>query len=100
MKLIVSIFAFLAIASADPCSDCTAVVNTLANILTDEESITIQVENLVMYVCPEADDVDTCMADLPDFWHKIALKLWPRYYNPEEPSMCAKDGICGAPSSK
>ena len=100
MKLIFSFSAFLAIVSASPCTDCTAVVNILANTLADEESIARQVEDLVLYICPEAEDADACVADLPDLWHRIAVKLWPRYYNPEEPSMCAKDGICGAPSTK
>merc|ERR1719244_2571158 len=100
MKLIVALSALLAIASADPCSDCTAVVITIANYLTSEDSIARQVEVLLAEVCPGADDPDMCVAGLPDFWAKIAMMLWPGYYNPEEPWMCATEDICGAPGAK
>jgi len=100
MKLIVVLSALLAIASADPCSDCTAVVTTIATYLTSEDSIARQVEVLLAEVCPGADDPDMCVAGLPDFWAKIAMMLWPGYYNPEEPWMCATEDICGAPGAK
>ena len=100
MKLIVSLAALLSIASADPCSDCTAVVNTLASYLTSEESISAQIDELLAGVCPGSDDPDACVAGLPGFWSKIALKLWPGYYNPEEPFMCATEDICGAPGAR
>jgi len=100
MKLIVALSALLAIASANPCSDCTAVVTTLATYLTSEDSIARQVEVLLADVCPGADNPDMCVARLPDFWTKIAMILWPGYFNPEEPWMCATEEICGAPGAE
>ena len=90
----------LAVASADPCSDCTAMVTTIATYLTSEDSIARQVEVLLAEVCPGSDDPDMCVAGLPAFWAKIAMMLWPGYYNPEEPWMCATEDICGAPGAK
>jgi len=92
--------ALLAIVSANTCEDCTAVVNTLATYLTTEESMGKQVEILLAKICPGAEDSDGCVTGLPEFWKKIAMMLWPGYYNPEEPFMCAKDDICGAPGAK
>jgi len=101
MKFLVVLFpAFLITVSANTCDDCTAVVNTLADYLTTEESIGKQVEILLDKICPGAEDSDGCVAGLPEFWNKIALMLWPGYYNPEESFMCAKDDICGAPGPK
>merc|ERR1712121_425247 len=100
MKLIVALSALLANSSADQCEDCTAVVTTLATYLTTEESISRQVDVLLAEVCPGAEDVDACVTNLPDFWMRVAMVLWPGYYNPLEEWMCATDDICGAPGAK
>merc|ERR1719328_997270 len=89
MKLILALSALLAISSADQCSDCTAVVTTLATYLTSEESISRQVDVLLAEVCPGAEDVDACVAGLPDFWSRVAMVLWPGYYNADAEWMCA-----------
>merc|ERR1712083_1203524 len=87
--------ALLATASATTevgCEDCKALVSTLGMYLSSEESIAKQVEILLAEICPQAE--------LPDFWMKIAMMLWPGYYNPEEEFMCMQEGLCGAPGSR
>merc|ERR1711872_509853 len=96
MKLILALSALLAISSADQCSDCTAVVTTLATYLTSEESISRQVDVLLAEVCPGAEDVDACVTGLPDFWSRVAMVLWPGYYNAEAEWMCATNGIAAS----
>merc|ERR1711997_876510 len=95
--------ALLATASATTevgCEDCKALVSTLGMYLSSEESIGKQVEILLAGVCPGADDPEACMEGLPDFWMKVAMMLWPGYYNPEEEFMCMQEGLCGAPGSR
>merc|ERR1712083_1058483 len=95
--------ALLATASATTevgCEDCKALVSTLGMYLSSEESIAKQVEILLAEICPQAEDPDFCVAGLPDFWMKIAMMLWPGYYNPEEEFMCMQEGLCGAPGSR
>merc|ERR1711997_1237911 len=95
--------ALLATASATTevgCEDCKALVSTLGMYLSSEESIAKQVEILLAEICPQAEDPEACMEGLPDFWAKIAMMLWPGYYNPEEEFMCMQEGLCGAPGSR
>merc|ERR1711970_833400 len=95
--------ALLATASATSeigCEDCKALVSTMGMYLSSEESIGKQVDILLAELCPGATDPDACVAGLPDFWKKIAMMLWPGYYNPEEDFMCMQEGLCGAPGSR
>merc|ERR1712210_415716 len=95
--------ALLATASATTevgCEDCKALVSTLGMYLSSAESISGQVEILLANVCPQAEDPEACVEGLPAFWEKIAMMLWPGYYNPEEEFMCMQEGLCGAPGSR
>merc|ERR1712010_139304 len=87
--------AVLALAAADTCTDCTAVVNFIAARLTTEESIAAQSAVLVGGLCPTTEDPAACEAGLPGFWAAIAVILWPGYYDPNAEWMCAP--ICAAP---
>ena len=92
MKLLIALATVLSITATSAewtCDDCTAVVNSNAAYLTSEESIAKQVDILLAEVCPQVDNVDGCLAGLPDFWNKIAMVLWPGYYSAEEEWMCA-----------
>ena len=100
MKLIVALSALLTIASGDQCEDCTAVVTTLSTYLTSADSIGRQTDILLAEVCPGAEDVDGCVANLPEFWSRVAMVLWPGYYDPMGEWMCATEDICGAPGPK
>merc|ERR1711951_46924 len=82
-----------ALAVADTCSDCTAVVSTIAARLSSEESIAAQQGILVGGLCPGAEDPAECEAALPGFWAGIAAILWPNYWDPTR--MCGP--ICAAP---
>merc|ERR1712183_672762 len=84
-----------ALAAADSCSDCTAVVSTIAARISTEESLAAQGAILVGGLCPSAEDVAQCEANLPQFWNMIAAILWPGYWDPTAEWMCAD--ICAAP---
>merc|ERR1712172_31830 len=95
MKTIIAFAFFLAVASADTCTDCTALGSTLGAHLVSEHSLAEQDEIMVNGLCPQAENVAECEEQLPNFWESIALVLWPAYYAPEADWMCA--GICKAP---
>merc|ERR1712212_367402 len=95
MKVLLFSSALLALAVADRCSDCTAVVSTIAARLSSEESIAAQQAILVGGLCPGAEDPAECEAALPGLWAGIAAILWPGYWDPTAEWMCAD--ICAAP---
>merc|ERR1712223_1249611 len=66
MKVLLISSLLLAVATADSCSDCTAVVTTIAGRLMSDESLESQKAILVGGLCPGAEDVAQCEANLPD----------------------------------
>lgn len=100
MKFLIALLAVSAATAEWTCDDCTAVVGTIGSYLSSEESVGKQVEVLVAVVCPEADNPEECVELLPAFWAKIAMLVWPGYFNPEETFMCAREGLCGAPGAR
>ena len=87
--LLTALSSVILLASAEPtCDDCYAVINSAAAYLTTEDSVNRQVEILVTGVCPQLDDADTCVANLPEFWGQIASVLWPGYFDPTAVHMC------------
>merc|ERR1719370_532265 len=95
MKAFLFSSALLAVAMADTCSDCTAVVSTIAARLMSEESLAAQGAILVSGLCPGVEDPAACEAGLPGLWNDIAALLWPGYWDPTAEWMCAD--ICAAP---
>merc|ERR1719347_1398917 len=95
MKAFIFSSALLAIAVANTCDDCTAVVTVLANGLVSDESIAEQQATLVGGLCPTSEDPAECEAGLPDLWKAFALALWPGYYDPAAEWMCGP--TCAAP---
>jgi hypothetical protein len=81
--------ALLAVAMADTCTDCTAVVSTIQARLMSEESLAAQGAIMVGGICPGAEDVAACEAGLPGLWNQIAALLWPGYWDPTADWMCA-----------
>merc|ERR1712200_14194 len=63
--------------------------------LMSEESLESQKAILVGGLCPGAEDVAQCEANLPEFWGMIAALLWPGYWDPSAEWMCGP--ICAAP---
>jgi len=82
MKAFIFSSALLAVALADSCSDCTAVVSTIAARLSSEESLAAQGAILVGGLCPGTEDPASCEAGLPGLWNDIAALLWPGYWDP------------------
>merc|ERR1711936_1352599 len=95
MKAFIFSSALLAVAMADTCTDCTAVVSTIGARLMSEESLAAQGAILVGGLCPSTADPAQCEANLPQFWNMIAALLWPGYWDPTAEWMCAD--ICAAP---
>merc|ERR1719184_763229 len=95
MKAFIFSSALFALAAADTCSDCTAVVSTIAARLSTEESLAAQGAILVGALCPDQNDPAACADSLPEFWNMIAALLWPGYWDPNAEWMCAP--ICAAP---
>merc|ERR1711910_21480 len=95
MKAFIFSSALLAVAMADTCTDCTAVVSTIAARLMSEESLAAQGAIMVGGICPGAEDVAACEAGLPGLWNQIAALLWPGYWDPTAEWMCAD--ICANP---
>merc|ERR1712055_219737 len=95
MKAFIFSSALLAMAMADTCTDCTAVVSTIAARLSTEESLAAQGAILVGALCPDQNDPAACADSLPEFWNMIAALLWPGYWDPTAEWMCGP--ICEAP---
>merc|ERR1719239_208085 len=72
MKAFLFSSALLAVAMADTCTDCTAVVSTIAARSMSEESLAAQGAILVGGLCPGAPDPAACEAGLPGFWDPTA----------------------------
>ena len=92
MKLLFALATILSITATSAewtCDDCTAVVNSIAAYLTSEESIAKQVDILLAEVCPMDENPEDCLGELPDFWKRVAMVLWPGYYAAEADWMCA-----------
>merc|ERR1719151_485479 len=98
MKAFIFSSALLALAAADSCSDCTAVVSTIAARAMSEESLAAQGAILVGGLCPGSPDPAACEAGLPGLWNKMAAILWPAYWDPTAEWMCddCKMGIQAA----
>ena len=91
MKLLSVICAFLSLsfATSEPTyEDCVTVVSTISTYLTNQEIIDYQVGVLLSQVCPQAESPDECVDQLPAFWSRVAMVLWPGYYSPEAEWMC------------
>merc|ERR1712110_813334 len=68
MKTMIAFVALLAVATADTCTDCKALVSTLGAHLVSEHSLAEQDEILVNGLCPQAENVAECEEQLPNFW--------------------------------
>ena len=94
MKSLFLLCLFITLASASSevtCEDCQAVVTTISSFLTTPESIDRQTEILLAEICPIDPVPEDCFEQLPDFWPKVAMFLWPAYWSPDGDWMCAKE---------
>merc|ERR1712156_1332435 len=70
-------FAFLAFARSEwTCEECEKVMNTVLESDISEEGIQQQVDILLAEVCPQLEDVDTCVERLPRFWADLSPVMW------------------------
>ena len=101
MKFTIVLAALVSLACSEwSCESCTAIVQSLAKHMTSAESIEAQTEILLSEICPTASDADQCIEELPGFWTRVALALWPKYYDPQEDFMCGVDSLCGQPDTR
>merc|ERR1712240_427558 len=78
------ILGLLAFVSAEwTCDECNQLMESIAAMDTSEESIKGQIEVLLAEVCPQLENADECVAELPDFWSRLAPIMWTYAFNPE-----------------
>merc|ERR1719397_655312 len=73
--LLISVLAAIATAKLS-CEECVTVMDAWKVGATDPEDIRQQVELLVAEVCPQAENPDICMEQLPAFWSALAPIMW------------------------
>ena len=91
MKILffISSLLLVSLASSEPTyQECFTVVTTISDYLTSPEILDYQVGVLLSQICPQAENPDECVLQLPAFWNKIAMVIWPWYYNPQAGWMC------------
>merc|ERR1719369_937132 len=72
----------------DDHEDCVAVVHTISEMLSSEESLHNQIEILLAQVCPGSHNPEECVEKLPEFWTQMGRVMWPGYWNPDAQWMC------------
>ena len=82
MKFLIALLAISSATAEWTCDDCNAVVGTLGSYLSSQEAIDRQAVVLVAEVCPASENAEECAELLPAFWTKVAMLVWPRYFNP------------------
>ena len=65
-------------------------MNMIEMSTTSEEGIAEQVDILLAQVCPQVENAEECVAELPAFWGKLSPVLWSYAF---EPSPWCKD-VC------
>ena len=74
----------LAFTSAEwTCEECTTLLNGIAALDSSEESIKGQIDVLLAEVCPQLENADECVSELPDFWARLAPIMWTYAFQPE-----------------
>merc|ERR1711915_584231 len=69
--------ALLAFARSEwTCEECEKVMKTVLESDISEEGIQQQVDILLAEVCPQLEDVDTCVERLPRFWADLSPVMW------------------------
>merc|ERR1711915_270503 len=69
--------ALLAFARSEwTCEECEKVMNTVLESDISEEGIQQQVDILLAEVCPQLEDVDTCVERLPRLWADLSPVMW------------------------
>merc|ERR1712115_139886 len=83
-------------AAADwTCDECERMFRAIVASDISEDGINEQIDILLAEVCPEMEDPEECVAELPGFWSKLAPILWTYAFNPE--AVCAS--LCGKPEN-
>merc|ERR1739842_160152 len=72
------ILGLLAFTSAEwTCEECTTLLNGIAALDSSEESIKGQIDVLLAEVCPQLENADECVSELPEFWARLAPIIGP-----------------------
>lgn len=79
MKIILSLFALFAIATAqehEACAICRQNVDVLMNALNSEEAIAWQIQTLTEDGCSVAEDPAGCAAGVETWWALMAAEVY------------------------
>merc|ERR1711872_897210 len=78
---VVALLLFAASASAEwTCDDCKAAAAALGTYTTSADALAQESDILVAELCPQADDPDTCVKELPGLWAAMAPYIFPEHY--------------------
>merc|ERR1711962_1691930 len=81
MMKVVALLLFAASASAEwTCDDCKAAAAALGTYTTSADALAQESDILVAELCPQADDPDTCVKELPGLWAAMAPYIFPEHY--------------------
>ena len=74
-------FLYLASAQDWTCEECEEGGNILGAITSSDSDIANQIGLFLSEICPQADDFDFCVENLPTFWSQICKIVMPIHFS-------------------
>merc|ERR1712179_527756 len=62
------------------CEDCKVAAPSLGRYTTSPDAIQSQSDDLVIEFCPEVENVEQCVEELPHLWGALAKIILPEHY--------------------
>merc|ERR1711915_871319 len=78
---IIQVFLCLAAARDWTCEECEEGGKILGAITSSDSDIANQIDLFLSKICPQADDVDFCVKNLPTFWSQICPIVMPIHFS-------------------
>merc|ERR1711892_238762 len=77
------LFLLLGVASGEDwtCDECVEGGAALGAFASSESAVHNQVDVLLADVCPQAQDADLCLQDLPAFWAQLSPIIFPTHFS-------------------
>merc|ERR1712180_386021 len=80
MKVVAILLLAASVSAEWTCDDCKAAAAALGTYTTSADALAQESDILVDELCPEADDPDTCVKELPGLWAAMAPYIFPEHY--------------------
>merc|ERR1711974_385800 len=81
MKLLLLLAACTLATAEWTCEDCRKLSGALTDQATNPDDIQEQITIVTEAVCPQVEDMDACVAGLPQFWADMARVMWPAVFS-------------------